>query len=190
MPFADYPAWLSWLKKNFRQQEGIWVKFGKKQSGVPSMTYEEAREGAIIYGWIDGLINSYDETWYLTRFTPRRPRSKWSKINRGIAEELIRSGKMQPSGMAEVEAARADGRWDAAYDSPSRATVPPELASRLKRNRKAREFFESLSRTSRYSFLAWIQNAVRPETRRRRIEQTMEMLEKGEVPQSSIRKKK
>jgi uncharacterized protein YdeI (YjbR/CyaY-like superfamily) len=190
LPFPDPDTWLAWLARHHTRQDGIWIKFAKKNSGIRSVTYEQAREGAIIYGWIDGLINGYDELWYLTRFTPRRPRSQWSKINRAIAEELIRQDRMHAAGLAQVQAARKDGRWAAAYDSQSTIEVPADLQRRLKRDRAAREFFDSLNRASRYSYLYWIQQAARPETRQRRIEQTMELLRAGQSRPGSLRKKK
>lgn len=179
--FSTDKRWLSWIAKNYEREAGIWLKFAKKGSGIKTVTYEQAREGAIIYGWIDGLINKYDEQYYLVRFTPRRPRSKWSKINREIAEQLIKTKKMQPSGLAQVKAAKADGRWAAAYDSPANIKVPPELEKLLSRSKKARQFFESISAANRYAFLYRIYDAKRAATREKRIEQTMAMLKKGEV---------
>ena len=188
-PFQDYRAWLNWLKENFDQNDSIWVKLGKKNSGVKSISYEEAREGAIIYGWIDGLINGYDDEYYLIKFSPRRPRSKWSKINRGIAEQLLADGKMEPAGLTQVEAARADGRWESAYDSPGSIKVPPELRKLIDSNKLAKKNFSQLSSANRYAFLYRIQNAKREETRRRHIEKAFEMLKKGEVYHPELKKK-
>ena len=188
-PFKNYAQWLSWLKKNHKQTQGIWLKFAKKNSGVPSITYEEAREGAIIYGWIDGLINRYDDTYYLTKFTPRRPRSRWSKINRGIAEELIQKKKIKPSGMLQVLAAKKDGRWDLAYDSQTTITVPEELKKLLETHKTANKNFENLNSVNRYAFLYRIHNAKREETKQKHIEKAFEMLKKGELYHPSPKKK-
>lgn len=181
--FKTQKSWLTWLSNHSEQPEAVWLKFAKKGSGQKSTTYEEAREAAIMYGWIDGLINKYDEEFYLIRFSARRPRSKWSKINRSIAVQLLQDGKMQPRGIAEVEAARSDGRWEMAYDSASTIEVPAELQSWLKqkRNKKAREFFESLNSGNRYAFLYRIQTAKNGVTRNKWIEKTKEMLTNGQV---------
>lgn len=190
LPFKDYELWLSWLEKNHTQHNGIWIKFAKKDSGIPSITYEQAREGAIIYGWIDGLINSFGDHYYLRKFTPRRAKSIWSKINREIAESLIKARKMQPSGLAQVKAAQKDGRWKVAYDSQSMIKVPPELQKLLNKNPKAKKFFETISKANRYAFLGRIHNAVKPETRQRHVDKAMEMLIAGEVYYPSVKKKK
>lgn len=113
--FEDQQSWLDWLEKNGSKEDAVWLAFAKKAAKIPSITYEEAREGAIMYGWIDGLKNAYDEQFYVLRFTPRRTKSRWSKINRAIAEDLIKHGKMMPSGQEAVDAAKEDGRWEAAY---------------------------------------------------------------------------
>lgn len=134
-----------------------------------------------MYGWIDGLINKWDEQYYLVRFTQRRPKSNWSKINREIAKGLLTSKKMQPSGKREIEAAKKDGRWDAAYDSSATMEVPPELAKLLRKNSKAKRFFDSISRANRYAFLYRIQTAKKVETTQKWVAKTMEMLERGEV---------
>ena len=180
--FKDQILWLDWLTSNYQQTEAIWIKFGKKNSGIQSITYEEAREGAIIYGWIDGLKNGYDEQFYLIRFTARRPKSKWSKINREIAEDLIQQGRMMPSGQKEVDTAKADGRWDAAYDSPSNMQIPDDFQQALDANPKALAFFKTINKTNRYAFLYRIHDAKKPETRQKRIHQFIEMLEKNELP--------
>ena len=157
------------------------MKFAKKGSGATTVTYAEALEVALCYGWIDAQVKRFDETYYLQRFTPRRKRSTWSKINRDAATRLIESGAMKPPGLAEVERAKADGRWDAAYDSASTATVPEDLERALERHARAREFFATLSSQNRYAMLYRIQAAKRPETRARRIEQFVEMLARGET---------
>ena len=188
-PFRSYEAWLRWLAKNFEQTDSIWIKLGKKNSGIESVTYEEARQGAIMYGWIDGLINGYDDTHYLIKFSPRRPRSKWSKINRGIAEQLIADGMMEPAGLKQVAAAQSDGRWEAAYDSPGSIKVPPELQKLIETNKKAKKNFSELSSANRYAFLYRIQNSKREDTRRRHIEKAFEMLKRGEVYHPELKKK-
>jgi uncharacterized protein YdeI (YjbR/CyaY-like superfamily) len=157
------------------------MEIAKKGTGVESVTHAEALEVAICFGWIDGQRKALDETYFLQRFTPRRPRSKWSKINRAKATELIERGEMRPAGLEEVERAKADGRWDAAYDSHSTATVPPDLQQALDANPKAKEFFATLNSQNRYAILYRVGDAKRPETRARRIAQFVEMLAKGET---------
>jgi uncharacterized protein YdeI (YjbR/CyaY-like superfamily) len=181
LAFATKAALARWLRSNHAKVDGLWIELAKKGSGVASVTYEEAREVAIAYGWIDGLKNSKDETFFRIRFTPRRARSKWSKINREIAEELMSAGEMKPAGLAEVEAAKADGRWAAAYDSPSKIQPHPDFARALERSPKAKAFFATISGANRYAFLYRVLDAKREETRKRRIEQFVAMLERGEV---------
>lgn len=178
---TSFKEWVVWLKANGQQEDGVWVKLAKKGSGVESVTYEEAREGAIMYGWIDGLINAYDEKVYVTRFTPRRPKGLWSKINRTIAEQLIEEGKMTAAGLAAVEAARADGRWDAAYDSPSAMKIPKDFQVALEKSPKAQAFFEGVNKANRYAILYRIHTAHKPETRATRITAIIKMLEAGNV---------
>jgi len=178
--FPSQEAWEAWLSQQGMVSEGLWVKLAKKGSGIDSVTYAEAVEVALCYGWIDGQARRFDDDYYLQRFTPRRARSKWSKINRDKAERLIESGAMKASGMSEVERARADGRWEAAYDPPSQATVPDDLRVELEKNDRARRFFEGLDATNKYAILHRIQDAKRPETRLRRIEKFVAMLNRGE----------
>ncbi len=182
-PFATQAAWERWLAKNHEHQEGVWLKFAKKGSGLKSVTYAEALHVALAYGWIDAQVKRFDERFYLQRFTPRRARSKWSKINRESAERMIAAGEMKPPGLREVERARADGRWAAAYDSPRTATVPDDLQHELDANPRAAEAFASLSSSNRYSILYAVQDAKRPETRARRISKFVAMLERGEKPE-------
>jgi uncharacterized protein YdeI (YjbR/CyaY-like superfamily) len=179
MPFASRDAWSAWLEEQHAASDGLWLKFAKKGSGLDSVTYAEAVEVALCYGWIDGQVRKFDQDYYLQRFTPRRARSKWSKINRQKATELIERGEMKPAGLREVERARADGRWDAAYDAPSTAQVPDDLLRELEKNQPAREFFETLDGRNRYAILYQIQDAKRPETRARRIEKYVAMLSEG-----------
>lgn len=176
--FVDQAAWTTWLEAHHEQQEGLWLKFAKKGTGIASITYEDARESAIIYGWIDGLRNGFDEHFYLLRFTPRRARSKWSKINRGIAAQLIDEQRMKPAGMREVMAAKQDGRWDAAYSAQSKMEVPQDFQEVLNSHPEAKTRFETLSASNRYSVLYRIADAKKPETRQRRIKQAIEMLER------------
>lgn len=181
LPFASKAAWARWLRSNHAKSEGLWIAFAKKGTGIASVVYEEAREVALAHGWIDGLKNARDETWYLLRFTPRRSRSKWSKINCEIAEQLIAAGQMKPAGLAQVEAAKADGRWDAAYDPPSRIQPHPELAKALERSPKAKAFFATISRANRHAILYRVHDVKREATRKRKIEEFVAMLERGEV---------
>ena len=166
----------AWLAEHGESSDGIWLKFAKKGSGIPSVVYADAVEVALCHGWIDGQARRLDEQHYLQRFTPRRPRSKWSRINREKAERLIAESRMRPAGLREIERAREDGRWDDAYDSPTRATVPDDFQQALDADPGAREFFESLGSTKRYSFLYRIADAKRPETRARRIAEYVELL--------------
>ncbi len=182
LPFATKAAWIAWIRDHHADTDGIWIKFAKKDTGIASITYEQAREGAIMYGWIDGLKNAFDAQWYLIRITPRRARSRWSKINRDIAKELIARGKMRKAGHAEIERAKADGRWDAAYDPPSKIQPHPELTKALAASPKAKAFFKTISKANRYAILYPLHDAKRAETRTRRIKKFIAMLERGEVP--------
>jgi uncharacterized protein YdeI (YjbR/CyaY-like superfamily) len=179
-PFASAEEWESWLREQHDELSGVWLKFAKKASGVPSVTFPEALDVALCYGWIDGQSRSVDDTWYLQKFTPRRARSTWSKRNREKVAALIEAGRMQPAGLREIERAKADGRWDAAYDSPSTSTVPEDLQRELDANPAAAEFFATLNGQNRYAILHRIQTAKKPETRAKRIATFVEMLEKGE----------
>ena len=145
-------------------------------SGIESVTYDQAVQVALCYGWIDGQVRKFDEDYWLQRFTPRRPRSKWSKVNRQKATELIEKGEMRPAGLREVERAKADGRWEAAYDAQSTATVPDDMRRELEKNHRALEFFSKLDSRNRYAILYRIQDAKKPETRARRIEKYLAML--------------
>ncbi|MEZ4254900.1 MAG: YdeI/OmpD-associated family protein [Polyangiales bacterium] len=180
--FATVSAWRTWLGRNHDRCTALWVKLAKKASGIRSITYEEARDHAIAFGWIDGLKHSLDERFYTIRFTPRGKRSKWSKINRGVVERLIASGEMTAAGLAQVEAARRDGRWAAAYDGAATIKVHPELKRALKKNSAAQKFFATVSSANRYAILYHVEDAKRPETRARRIEKFVAMLARGDVP--------
>jgi uncharacterized protein YdeI (YjbR/CyaY-like superfamily) len=179
--FKDAAAWESWLSKNQAAVDGIWMRLAKKASGIKSITYPEAVEVALCHGWIDGLKRPESATTWLQRFTPRRSRSIWSEINRNKALSLIESGQMKPAGLEQIERARKDGRWDAAYASPKSATMPPDFQKELNRHPKAKAFFKKLSRTNSYAIMWRIQTAKKPETRARRIATYIEMLEKGET---------
>jgi uncharacterized protein YdeI (YjbR/CyaY-like superfamily) len=178
--FADPGAWAAWLASNHASSRGLWLKIGKKDAGHASITYAEAIEGALVWGWIDGQKGSIDEAWWRQRFTPRGPKSPWSKINCEKAEALIASGTMMPPGRAAVESARRDGRWDAAYASQSRAVVPPDLAAALAKDARAARFFETLEAYNRYAILYRVHTAKKAETRAARIARFVGMLSRGE----------
>jgi uncharacterized protein YdeI (YjbR/CyaY-like superfamily) len=179
LPFATPELWDAWLAEHHDSSDGVWVQIAKKASGVATVAYPEVLEIALSYGWIDGQRKALDETWFLQKFTPRRPRSRWSKINRDTASELIESGRMKPAGLREVERAKADGRWDAAYESPRSIGVPDDLRRELEADPGAREFFEGLDSQNRYAILYRLQDAKRQETRARRLAQFVEMLKEG-----------
>lgn len=178
--FPTAAAWVAWLEKNYPKLEGIWLRLAKKGSGLRSVTYSEALEVALCYGWIDGQKRPESEEAWLQRFVPRSAKSIWSKINREKAKALIACGKMKPAGLAAVEAAKKDGRWKAAYDSPRAATVPKDFQSALNASKRAQEFFESLDGANRYAVLFRIHTVKKPETRARKIREFVEMLERGE----------
>ena len=180
--FAGPDEFRAWLLEHHDSSAGIWLKLAKKGSGLTSITYDEAVEVALTFGWIDGQARPGDDTYYLQGFTRRRPQSPWSRRNRDRVEALIAAGAMEPSGLAEVERARADGRWDRAYESPRTATSPADLLEALAARPAARDFFETLNSTNRYAILYRIQDAKRPETRARRIATFVDMLECGEKP--------
>jgi uncharacterized protein YdeI (YjbR/CyaY-like superfamily) len=180
--FASPAEWVAWLDAEHESSAGVWIKLAKKGSGIASVSQQEAVEVALRYGWIDGQARSLDDQHWLQRYTPRRPRSRWSKRNRAKAIELIERGEMKPAGMREVARAKADGSWDAAYDSQSEAVVPDDLRLELERNPAARELFETLDSQNRYAILHRIQDAKRPETRARRIAKFVDMLGEGRKP--------
>jgi uncharacterized protein YdeI (YjbR/CyaY-like superfamily) len=179
--FAQQQDWAAWLSDNYASSSGIWIQLAKKASGIQSITYSEALDLALCYGWIDGQKKTQDETSWLQKFTPRSPKSIWSKVNREKALALIASGQMQPAGLVAVERARQDGRWDAAYDSPGAATVPGDLQAELDRNPAAKAFFATLNSRNRYAILFRIQTAKKAETRARRIQEFIGMLERQEL---------
>lgn len=178
--FKDQKHWAAWLDKHHAESPGVWLRLAKKGSEIRSVSYAEALEVALCYGWIDGQKKSYDESSWLQKFTPRGDRSLWSKVNREKAENLIRTGSMKPAGLAAIERARENGRWEAAYDSPGKATVPDDFQAELDRHPKASEFFATLNSANRYAILWRIQTVKKAETRAKRIRQFIEMLERGE----------
>ena len=178
--FASARALATWLAKHHASSRGLWVQMAKKASGIQSITYAEAVEVALCWGWIDGQSRRIDDTWFVQKFTPRGARSMWSKINCERVAQLIADGKMKPAGLAEIERAKRDGRWERAYEPPSRASVPDDLAAALARNKKASAFFAGLNAINRYSILHRVQTAKKPETRARRIAQFVAMLAKHE----------
>ena len=186
----DAAAWREWLANHHADPTGVWLVLAKKGTEKPtSLTYDQALEEALCHGWIDGQAGRRDESTYRQRFSPRRRRSAWSKRNTGIAERLIAEDRMRPAGHAEVERAKADGRWEAAYAGPASMEVPADLAEALATEPKAQAMFEGLNSQNRYAVLYRIAGAKRPETRARRIEQFVAMLARGETvhPQKSRR---
>lgn len=179
--FEDDHAFEAWLVDNASTATHVWVRMAKKGSGVSSVNWTTAVDVALCFGWIDGIARRLDDDWYVQRFTPRRARSVWSKINRDRIERLTAEGRMRPAGLAEVERAKADGRWDAAYDGPATATVPDDLAAALAA-RGLTDVFAALDGRNRFAILNRIQTAVRPETRARRIEQLTDALAQGRTP--------
>ena len=179
LPFVDGDAWETWLVANVTSK-GLWLKIAKKDSGIATVTYDQALEVALCHGWIDGQKRGFDGEYFLQRFTPRRPKGLWSKINIGKVERLIAEGRMRAGGQREVDAAKADGRWDAAYDGARNMETPPELVAALAKNKKARTFFETLDKTNRYAVCWRVQTAKKPETRAKRVETLVAMLARGE----------
>jgi uncharacterized protein YdeI (YjbR/CyaY-like superfamily) len=180
--FRSQEAWRTWLHANHERSQGVWLEFAKKASGKASVNYKEALEVALCYGWIDGQTAPVDEIWYRQRFTPRRPRSRWSQINRASVERLHAEGRLAPAGIREMEAAQRDGRWEAAYPSPRNITVPPDLEAALEKNARARRAFDQLDRQNRFAILYRLHDANKPETRERRLKEFVQMLARGETP--------
>ncbi|TGL14083.1 YdeI/OmpD-associated family protein [Leptospira levettii] len=178
--FLSAESFEIWLEKNRKSSIGIWIKIFKKESGKKSITYKEALDVALCYGWIDSQKQSFDDQSWLQKFSPRTSKSIWSKINIGHVERLINEGKMKPEGLVAVEKAKADGRWEKAYDSPSKMTVPEDFLKELQKNKKASEFYKSLNKTNLYSIAFRLQTAKRAETREKRMKEIIIKLEKGE----------
>lgn len=178
--FESTEAFEAWLGENHAVSPSIWLKLRKKGPGIVALDYAQALDVALCYGWIDGQKAKFDDQWWLQRFTPRKPSSKWSKVNRDKVAALIEQGRMHPPGQAEIDRAKADGRWEAAYDGAKTATVPNDLAAALTADPAAAAYFETLDRQNRYAILYRIQDAKKAETRARRIEKYVAMLAKSE----------
>jgi uncharacterized protein YdeI (YjbR/CyaY-like superfamily) len=181
LAFADLPAWERWLRKHGETSTGIWLKFAKAGATQPTLKKAEAIEGALCHGWIDGQLAAHDEQYFLTRFTPRRSGGAWSRINRETAQRLLKDGRVSAAGMREIDNAKSNGRWDAAYASQGKATVPADLQKALKASPAARKFFDTLDGANRYAIIYRVGDAKKPETRARRIAQYVEMLCRGET---------
>jgi len=181
LPFASAEAWEAWLEREHVRASGVWLQIAKRSSGIATVTYAEALDVALCFGWIDGQKRAFDASWFLQRFTPRKRSSRWSQINVQHAERLIAAGRMRPAGFAQVEAARADGRWEAAYAGQRSATVPADLQAALDANPAAAAFFATLRGANRYAILYRVEDAKRPETRARRIDRFVAMLARGET---------
>ncbi|HVU45904.1 MAG TPA: YdeI/OmpD-associated family protein [Terracidiphilus sp.] len=180
LTFKSSVNFRNWLEQNHAGAEGIWLRIFKKDSGNTSITYAEALDQALCFGWIDGQKQAYDEHSWLQKFTPRRAKSGWSKVNTQHAERLIRTGQMTVSGLREIESAQADGRWKAAYDSSRNAAPPEDFLRALDNNKKAKAFFETLNKANIYSIVYRLQTAKKPETREKRMKLILEMLTRGE----------
>jgi uncharacterized protein YdeI (YjbR/CyaY-like superfamily) len=181
LPFASQRAWETWLEAEHASAAGVWLQIAKKETGIATVTHPQALDVALCFGWIDGQRRAHDASWFLQRFTPRRPRSRWSKINTEHVARLTAAGRMRPAGLAQVEAARADGRWAAAYAGQRVAEVPDDLRAALDANPAAAAFFATLRGANRYAVLYRVQDAKRPQTRARRIARFVAMLERGET---------
>ena len=176
LPFKTQLDWEAWLKVNHAESTGVWLKLAKKEARTSSVSYAEALEGALCYGWIDGQKAAFDDKYWLQKFTPRSAKSIWSKVNCAKAEALIADGRMQPAGLRQVELAKADGRWERAYESQSKITIPEDFQSALDKNPQAKDFFNTLDSANRYAFLFRIHSAKKPETRAAKIQKFVEML--------------
>ena len=179
--FSSAADWEAWLAADGKRSPGLWLKIGKKASGAASVSRQEAIDAALCHGWIDGQLAKFDDDCWLIRFTPRKAKSKWSQVNRNRAAGLIKQGRMTPAGLDEIERAKADGRWDAAYAPQSKATVPDDLRAALDATPSARRLFDELDSTNRYAILYRVQDAKKPETRAARIEKYVSMLARGET---------
>jgi len=180
LQLASPAEWERWLDAEHASSDGVWLKFAKKGSGVTTVVYAEAVDVALCFGWIDSQVMTLDERFYLQKFTPRRARSKWSKINVEKIEALTKAGRMRPAGLEQVELAKADGRWKAAYSSPANTTEPPDLKKALKASPKAAAFWANLNKSNRFAVIYQLEDAKKPETRERRLAKFIGMLERGE----------
>jgi uncharacterized protein YdeI (YjbR/CyaY-like superfamily) len=179
--FKSQQAWEAWLAAQPADSEGVWLKLAKKSSEIASVSRQEAIDAALCHGWIDGQLDAFDDAFWLIRFTPRQSASKWSEKNRARALELVKLKRMRPAGLNEIDRARKDGRWDAAYAPQSTAQVPDDLRAALSKNRGAKSFFETLDSTNRYAILYRLHSAKKPETRTARIEKFVAMLAEGKT---------
>jgi uncharacterized protein YdeI (YjbR/CyaY-like superfamily) len=179
LSFRSPSEFRKWLAKNHRQSDGIWLRIFKKDSEESTVSYAQALDEALCFGWIDGQKQRHDESSWLQKFTPRRRKSGWSKINTQHAERLIQAKRMKPAGHAEIEAAKKDGRWTAAYDSPSKSTIPEDFLAALRKNKKAHAFFRSLNKANLYAIAYRLQTAKKPETRQKRMEIILAMMANG-----------
>jgi uncharacterized protein YdeI (YjbR/CyaY-like superfamily) len=179
--FASHEQWEQWLEENHAAAEGVWVKIAKKSAPIESVRYPEVLESALCFGWIDGQRRPLDERYFLQRFTPRKQRSKWSRINRETAERLRAEDRMRAAGLEQVERAKADGRWETAYEGQKRSTIPADLQHELDGRPQAKAFFATLSSQNRYAITYRLQDAKRPETRARRLAKFVAMLEAQET---------
>lgn len=179
--FKSLQAWETWLAAQPAGSSGVWLKLAKKSATVASVSRQEAIDGALCYGWIDGQLDKFDDDWWLVRFTPRKPNSKWSEKNRDRASELLKLKRMSAAGLREIQQAKADGRWDQAYAPQSTATLPDDLNAALVKNKKAMSFFATLDSANRYAIIYRVHTAKKPETRLSRIETFVDMLSRGET---------
>ena len=178
--FASAEAWQTWLVENYNKSNGVWLMFAKKNADKQTVTYAEALNIALCYGWIDGQKKSHDEQYWMQKFVPRQAKSIWSKKNIEHTERLIKEGKMQPAGLKAIEAAKATGTWEKAYDAQSKMTIPKDFLNALQKNKKANAFFKTLNRTNLFSIAFRLQTAKKEETRQKRISKIIEMLEREE----------
>jgi uncharacterized protein YdeI (YjbR/CyaY-like superfamily) len=181
LAFASSAEWAAWLEAQPISSKGVWLKLAKAASGIPSVSKQEAIDDALCHGWIDGQLDKFDADYWLIRFTPRRPKGKWSQVNRERALALIELGRMRPAGMREIDQAKRDGRWEAAYAPQSKATTPEDLQSALDRNPAAKRRFDQLDSHNRYAILYRVHDAKKPETRAQRIKKYVAMLARGET---------
>lgn len=179
--FKSLQAWETWLAAQPAESSGVWLKLAKKSAKAASVSRQEAIDGALCHGWIDGQLDKFDDDWWLVRFTPRKPNSKWSEKNRDRASELLKLKRMSAAGLREIQQAKADGRWGQAYAPQSTAAIPDDLNAALKKNKKAMSFFATLDGANRYSIVYRVHTAKKPETRARRIETFIDMLSRGET---------
>lgn len=177
--FTNQKKWEAWLAKNHTKTGGVWVRMFKKDTGRPTVTYKEAVEEALCYGWIDGLMRSMDSESYIQKFTPRRAKSVWSKINTANAERLIKAGKMKPAGLKQIEAAKSDGRWARAYHPPSTAEMPHDFLKLVNKHKKAKDFLATLNKSNKFAIIYQLNSAKKVETRERRMQKFLGMLSKG-----------